>query len=123
MMKNHSSRISANGAMKATLTLIAVATLGCEPSVDRGQSKRPPIAPAGAPKQQTFDTIPDGGSKSALGKSRDAAVRLREKMEARDAEIGQMADDVFKSNPDQKPQQAPPAATPALPPNTSPMRP
>ncbi len=123
MMKNNSIRISANGAMKATLTLIAVATLGCEPSVDRGQSKQPPIAPAGAPKQQTFDTIPDGGSKSALGKSRDAAVRLREKMEARDAEIGQMADDVFKSNPDQKPQQAPPAATPALPPNTSPMRP
>ena len=122
MMKNNSIGISANGAMKATLTLIAVATLGCEPSVDRGQSKRPPIAPAGAPKQQTFDTIPDGGSKSALGKSRDAAVRLREKMEARDAEIGQMADDVFKSNPDQKPQQAPPA-TPALPPNTSPMRP
>ena len=122
MMKNNSIRISANGAMKVTLTLIAVATLGCEPSVDRGQSKQPPIAPAGAPKQQTFDTIPDGGSKSALGKSRDAAVRLREKMEARDAEIGQMADDVFKSNPDQKPQQAPPA-TPALPPNTSPMRP
>ena len=122
MMKNNSIRISANCAMKVTLTLIAVATLGCEPSVDRGQSKQPPIAPAGAPKQQTFDTIPDGGSKSALGKSRDAAVRLREKMEARDAEIGQMADDVFKSNPDQKPQQAPPA-TPALPPNTSPMRP
>ncbi len=122
MMKNNSIRISANGAMKATLTLIAVATLGCEPSVDRGQSKRPPIAPAGAPKQQTFDTMPDGESKSALGKSRDAAVRLKEKMEARDAEIGKMADDVFKSNPDQKPPQAPPA-TPALPPNTSPMRP
>ena len=122
MTKNHSIRFSGNIAIKVSLTLIAVITLGCEPSVDRGQSKRPPIAPAGAPKQQTFDTIPDGGSKSALGKSRDAAVRLREKMEARDAEIGQMADDVFKSNPDQKPQQAPPA-TPALPPNTSPMRP
>ena len=122
MMKNNSIGISANGAMTVTLTLIAVATLGCEPSVDRGQSKQPPIAPAGAPKQQTFDTIPDGGSRSALGKSRDAAVRLKEKMEARDAEIGQMADDVFKSNPDQKPQQAPPA-TPVLPPNTSPMRP
>ena len=122
MMKNNSIRISANGAMKATLTLIAVATLGCEPSVDRGQSKQPPIAPAGAPKQQTFDTIPDGGSKSALGKSRDAAVRVKEKMEARDAEIGKMADDLFKTNPDQTPQEPPPA-TPALPPNTSPMRP
>ena len=122
MMKNNSIRISAKCAMKATLTLIAVATLGCEPSVDRGQSKQPPIAPAGAPKQQAFDTIPDGGSKSALGKSRDAAVRLKEKMEARDAEIGKMADDVFKTNPDKTPQDQPPA-TPALPPNTSPMRP
>ena len=122
MMKNNSIRISAKCAMKATLTLIAVATLGCEPSVDRGQSKQPPIAPAGAPKQQTFDTIPEGGSQSSFGKARDTAVRLKEKMESRDAEIGQMADDVFKSNPDQKPQQAPPA-TPALPPNTSPMRP
>ena len=119
MMKNNSIRISANGAMKVTLTLIAVATLGCEPSVDRGQSKQPPIAPAGAPKQQTFDTIPDGGSKSALGKSRDAAVRLREKMETRDAEIGQMADDLFKSTPARTEKKA----TPALPPNTSPMRP
>ena len=122
MMKNNSIRISANGAMKVTLTLIAVATLGCEPSVDRGQSKQPPIAPAGAPKQQAFDAIPDGGSKSSLGKSRDAAVRLKEKMEARDAEIGKMADDVFKTNPDETPQDQPPA-TPALPPNTSPMRP
>ena len=122
MTKNHSIRFSANIAIKVSLTLIAVITLGCEPSVDRGQSKRPPIAPAGAPKQQTFDTIPEGGSQSSFGKSRDAAVRLKEKMEARDAEIGQMADDVFKSNPDQKPQQAPPA-TPELPPNTSPMRP
>ena len=122
MMENNSIRISANGAMKVTLTLIAVATLGCEPSVDRGQSKQPPIAPAGAPKQQAFDAIPDGGSKSSLGKSRDAAVRLKQKMEARDAEIGEMADDLFKSNPSEKPLQQPPA-TPALPPNTSPMRP
>ncbi len=34
-----------------------------------------------------------------LGKSRDAAVRVRDKMEARDAEIGKMADDVFKTTP------------------------
>ena len=122
MMKNNSIRISANGAMKVTLTLIAAATLGCEPSVDRGQSKQPPIPPAGAPKQQAFDTVPDGGSKSVLGKSRDAAVRVREKIEARDAEIGKMADDLFKTNRDQTPQEPPPA-TPALPPNTSPMRP
>ena len=119
MMKNNSIRISANGAMKATLTLIAVATLGCEPSVDRGQSKRPPIAPEGAPKQQTFDTIPEGGSQSSFGKSRDAAVRLKGKMEARDAEIGKMADDLFKSTPARTEKKA----TPALPPNTSPMRP
>ena len=119
MTKNHSIRFLANIAIKVSLTLIAVITLGCEPSVDRGQSKRPPIAPAGAPKQQTFDTIPEGGSQSSFGKSRDAAVRLKEKMEARDAEIGQMADDLFKSTPARTEKKA----TPALPPNTSPMRP
>lgn len=79
------------------LLATATALCGCEPSVDRGQSKQPPIPPPGAPKQQSFDTIPEGGSKSALGKSRDAAVRLKEKMESRDAEIGKMADDVFKT--------------------------
>ena len=119
MMKNNSIRISANGAMKVTLTLIAVATLGCEPSVDRGQSKRPPIAPEGAPKQQTFDTIPEGGSQSSFGKARDTAVHLKGKMEARDAEIGKMADDLLKSTPARTEKKA----TPALPPNTSPMRP
>jgi hypothetical protein len=119
MTKNHSIRFLANIAMKVSLTLIAVITLGCEPSVDRGQSKRSPIAPAGAPKQQTFDTIPEGGSQSSFGKSRDAAVRLKEKMEARDAEIGQMADDLIKSAPAQTAKKA----TPELPPNTSPMRP
>ena len=122
MMKNNSIGFSIKCAMKVTLTLIAVATLGCEPSVDRGQSKQPPIAPAGAPKQQTFDTIPEGGSQSSFGKARDTAVRLKEKMETRDAEIGKMADDVFKTDPAQTPN-GPPPATPALPPNTSPMRP
>ena len=119
MMNNYSIRISANVVIKLSLTLIAVITLGCEPSVDRGQSKQPPIAPAGAPKQQTFDTIPEGGSQSSFGKSRDAAVRLKGKMEARDAEIGKMADDLFKSTPARTEKKA----TPALPPNTSPMRP
>ena len=40
-------------------------------------------------------------------------------MEARDAEIGKMADDLFKSTPARTEKKA----TPALPPNTSPMRP
>jgi len=84
-----------------TMCLIATAVTacGCEPSVDRGQSKQPPIPPPGTPQQRSFDTIPEGGSKSVLGKSRDAAVRVRDKMEARDAEIGKMADDVFKTTP------------------------
>ncbi len=88
------------GAISA---MTAVLSLGCDPTIDRGQSKQPPIPPAGEPTQNTFDTVPEGGSKSSLGKSRDAAVRVREKMEARDAEIGKMADDVFKTTPSTTP--------------------
>lgn len=76
--------------------LVCIAIVACEQSVDRGQSKRPPKPVEEKPAQNSFDTIPEGGSKSALGKSRDSAVRLRDKMEARDAEIGKMADDIFK---------------------------
>jgi len=90
-------RTSASAAAIALATL-AAAALGCEPSVNRGQTKRPEEAPQPTEsRQQSFDTIPDGGSKSALGKSRDAAVRVRDKMQARDAEIGKMADDTFKN--------------------------
>jgi len=87
---------AASVAALAAMTLAAAT--GCEPSVNRGQTKRPEEAPQPTEsRQQSFDTIPDGGSKSALGKSRDAAVRTRDKMQERDAEIGKMADDVFKN--------------------------
>jgi len=90
-------RTSASAAALA-LAALAAAGLGCEPSVNRGQTKRPDEAPQPTEsRQQSFDTIPEGGSKSALGKSRDAAVRVRDKMQQRDAEIGQMADDTFKN--------------------------
>ena len=79
----------------ATIALAAVTMLSaCEQSVDRGQAKKPePVVPQ---SQARFDTIPDGGSKSTLGKARYAAVRTRDKIQARDAEIGKMADDIFK---------------------------
>jgi hypothetical protein len=99
-MRNRPTAICRTSASAAAITLAALATagLGCEPSVNRGQTKRPEEAPQPTEsRQQSFDTIPDGGSKSALGKSRDAAVRVRDKMQARDAEIGKMADDVFKN--------------------------
>ncbi len=80
-----------------TITMITqLIACGCEQQVDRGQSKRPPPPKAEAPAQQSFDTVPQGGSQSSLGKARDSAVHLRDKMEARDAEIGKMADDIFK---------------------------
>ncbi len=80
----------------ACLVVSCLALVACEQSVDRGQSKRPPKPVEEKPAQNSFDTIPEGGSQSSLGKSRDSAVRLRDKMEARDAEIGKMADDIFK---------------------------
>ena len=91
-------RRTAASAAAITLAAVAIAGLGCEPSVNRGQTKRPEEASQPTEsRQQSFDTIPDGGSKSALGKSRDAAVRVRDKMQERDAEIGKMADDAFKN--------------------------
>ncbi len=94
---------------------LSLMSIGCEPSVDRGQSKQPPIAPAGTPPQSSFDTVPEGGSKSAFGKARDQAVRLREKMQARDAEIGKMADEIFNPNPNPPPALTPGPKTPSRP--------
>ncbi len=98
-MRTRHIAICRSSASTAAIVVAAVAVaLGCEPSVNRGQTKRPEAAPQPTESRpQSFDTIPDGGSKSALGKSRDAAVRVRDKMQARDAEIGKMADDVFKN--------------------------
>lgn len=92
------SSLAAAVATAAAAAMAVAAVMGCEPSVNRGQTRKPEAAPAEQKQpQQPFDTIPDGGSKSALGKSRDAAVRVRDKMQQRDAEIGQMADDAFKN--------------------------
>ncbi len=77
-----------------TSFLAASLSCGCEQSVDRGQAAKPVAPPPQS--QAKFDSIPDGGSKSTLGKARDAAVRTRDKIQARDAEIGKMADDIFK---------------------------
>lgn len=86
------------GTATLAIALACAASMGCEPSVNRGQTRKPEAEPASQQQpQQPFGTIPEGGSKSALGKSRDAAVRVRDKMQQRDAEIGQMADDVFKN--------------------------
>lgn len=94
----HALRRACAASAAALAALTVAAAIGCEPSVNRGQTKRPEEAPQPTEsRQQSFDTIPDGGSKSALGKSRDAAVRVRDKMQERDAEIGKMADDVFKN--------------------------
>lgn len=87
-----------NGRSRTALACIlagCAVLAACEPSVDRGQAKKP--APPPPPPPAKFDQIPDGGSKSTLGKARDAAVRTRDKIQARDAEIGKMADDIFKT--------------------------
>ena len=98
------------------LSFVAMLAVGCEPSVDRGASKQPPIPPAGTPQQSSFDTVPDGGSKSYLGKARDSAVRVRQQMEERDAAIGKMADDLLKPQGD-----PPQPTTPSAPPGRVPV--
>ncbi len=107
-------RLSAFGCI-GCVTALALLAVGCEQSVDRGQSNQPPIPPQGKPASSGFDTIPEGGSKSTLGKSRDAAVRVREQMEARDAEIGKMADDLTNPDSGRKAAEPPPAEQPSRP--------
>jgi len=74
-------------------TLLTSALVACEE-----EDEEPTPAPAQS-DQRPFDQPPAGGSKSALGKARDAAVNVRDRMQERDAEIGKMADDVFKTSP------------------------
>jgi hypothetical protein len=73
--------------------LMAGALSACEE-----EDEEPTPVPAQS-DQRPFDQPPAGGSKSALGKARDAAVSVRDRMQERDAEIGKMADDVFKTSP------------------------
>ncbi len=83
------------GARHLLIAGLIAALCGCDESVDRGQAKKAPPPPP--PAAAKFDQIPEGGSKSTLGKARDAAVNTRDKIQARDAEIGKMADDIFKT--------------------------
>jgi hypothetical protein len=85
----------------AAATLCAAAALtGCKP-----MSPRPAAAPAPAPapvaQQPASDPgimqIPEGGSKSALGKARDAAVRTKERVQQYQDEVARQADEVFKN--------------------------
>lgn len=97
-MSDYDPAMRSARAIMVAGAIAGVCMLGCEPSVDRGQSKRPPPPRVEEkPPQAAFGSIPEGGSKSTLGKARDSAVRLKDKMEARDAEIGKMADDIFKA--------------------------
>jgi len=73
--------------------LMTSALIACEE-----EDEEPTPAPVQS-DQRPFDQPPAGGSKSALGKARDAAVSVRDRMQERDAEIGKMADDVFKTSP------------------------
>ncbi len=66
---------------------------------------RPAAAPKPPPQPVVQDRktdegimqIPEGGSKSALGKARDAAVRTKERVQQYQDEVAQQADEVFKN--------------------------
>jgi hypothetical protein len=79
--------------------LTALLMLGCEPVKPRPASAPPPPEQPRASKQSDggIMQIPDGGSQSALGKSRDAAVRTKQKIDAYQEEVSRQADEVFKN--------------------------
>lgn len=85
----------------AAATLCAAAALqGCKP-----MSPRPAAAPPPPPQPVAQDStpdggimqIPEGGSKSSLGKARDAAVRTKERIQQYQDEVARQADEVFKN--------------------------
>lgn len=85
----------------AAATLCAAAALvGCKPMNPRpAAAPAPPTEPAA--RQATSDPgimrVPAGGSKSALGKARDAAVRTKERVQQYQDEVARQADEVFKN--------------------------
>jgi hypothetical protein len=85
----------------AAATLCAAAALaGCKP-----MSPRPAAAPPPPPQPVAQDPksdpgimqIPEGGSNSALGKARDAAVRTKGRIQQYQDEVAKQADEVFKN--------------------------
>jgi hypothetical protein len=81
-------------------TLCAAAALaGCKPMSPRPAAAPPPPQPvAQDPKSDPgIMQIPEGGSNSALGKARDAAVRTKGRIQQYQDEVAKQADDVFKN--------------------------
>ena len=81
-------------------TLCAAAALaGCKPMSPRPAAAPPPPQPvAQDPKSDPgIMQIPEGGSSSALGKARDAAVRTKGRIQQYQDEVAKQADDVFKN--------------------------
>jgi hypothetical protein len=81
-------------------TLCAAAALAeCKPMSPRPAAAPPPPQPvAQDPKTDPgIMQIPEGGSNSALGKARDAAVRTKGRSQQYQDEVAKQADDVFKN--------------------------
>jgi hypothetical protein len=77
----------------------AAALAGCKPMSPRPAAAPPPPQPvAQDPKTDPgIMQIPEGGSNSALGKARDAAVRTKGRIQQYQDEVAKQADEVFKN--------------------------
>ena len=83
----------------AAIVALAAAA-GCKPMKPRPANAPPsPPAPAETAKAEGEADPLDSKyrSKSTLGKARDAALRTRDQMDARQRELSKQADDVFKN--------------------------
>jgi len=89
------------GAIAVAVAIAAATALsGCDAEDPRGAAPAtPPTAPTPSPAGTTPNGMNDpnqrGPRTSTLGRSLDAAERTRDRIQERDAEVGEMADQVF----------------------------
>lgn len=89
--------------MKTTAALLScvAALAACKPMNPRPAAAPPPQPAQPVAQDRTSNggimQIPEGGSNSALGKARDAAVRTRDRVNQYQDEVAKQADDVFKN--------------------------
>jgi hypothetical protein len=97
----------ASAGLGTAATVVALAAAACLVACDDVKPRQPsaarsteaPPGPDGPPRDPTKDPSPgDPGwkSSSALGKARDSAVQLKEKIAQHEEEVSKQADEVFK---------------------------
>lgn len=101
-----SGRLPAAGALLAAGAVACACLCGClggcddvkprQPSAARSTEAPPPPPDKRDPTKDPSPGDPGWKSSSALGKARDSAVQLKEKIAQQQEEVSKQADEVFK---------------------------